>query len=103
MSEIAKSKVQMFGAWCGIAYLVLLFIGWGAVAGFLPPTHPGDDAAQIGHLYHADFTQIRIGMVIVMFAALAFIPFVGVMAQRISRIEGGPGVLTYTFLLGGAG
>ena len=89
--------------WCAVAYLVLLFIGWGAVAGFLPPTHPLDDARQIGQLYDADFTRIRIGMVIVMFAALVFVPFVAVMAQYISRIEGGPGVLTYTFLLGGAG
>lgn len=103
MTEIFKSRLQGFGAWCAIAYLVLLFIGWGAIAGFLPPTHPTDDAGQIGRLYDADFTRIRVGMVIVMFAALAFVPFVAVMAQRIARIEGGAGVLTYTFLLGGAG
>jgi hypothetical protein len=103
MSEIVKSRIQMFGVWCAIAYLVLLFIGWGATAGFLPPTHPLDDAGQIGHLYHADFTRIRIGMLIVMLAALVFVPFVAVMAQHISRIEGGPGVLTYTFVIGGVG
>src|SRR5262245_45697489 len=93
----------MFGAWCAIAYLVLLFIGWGAVAGFLPPTHPLDDAGQIAQLYDSDFTRIRIGMLIVMLCALVFVPFVAVMAQHISRIEGGPGTLTYIFLLGGVG
>ncbi|HEX6389308.1 MAG TPA: hypothetical protein VFZ89_07675 [Solirubrobacteraceae bacterium] len=103
MDALVRSRIQMFGVSCGVAYLVLLFIGWGAVAGFLPPTHPLDDAAQIGQLYDADFTRIRIGMVIVMFAALAFIPFAAVVAQHLSRIEGGAGVLTYTFLLGAAG
>jgi hypothetical protein len=103
MSDLSKSKVQMFGVWCGVAYLVLLFIGWAGVAGFLPPTHPTDSATQIGALYDADYTRIRIGMVIVMFAALVFVPFAAVMAQFVSRIEGGAGVLTYTFLLGAAG
>ena len=103
LSEAVKSRIQLFGAWCAIAYLVLLFVGWGGVAGFLPPTHPMDDAGQIAQLYDSDFTRIRIGMVIVMFAALVFVPFVAVMAQYISRVEGGPGVLTYSFLLGGAG
>ena len=103
LDSATKSKIQMFGAWCAIGYLVLVFTGWGAVAGFLPPTDPTDNAAQIGQLYEADFTRIRAGMLIVMFAAVVFIPFVAVMAQFIARIEGGPGVLTYTFLLGGAG
>jgi hypothetical protein len=103
VSDSFKSRMQMFGAWCAIGYLVLLGIGWAAVAGFLPPTHPLDDAGQIGQLYDSDFTRIRMGMVIVMFAALVFVPFVAVMAQQISRVEGGPGVLTYSFLLGGAG
>jgi hypothetical protein len=93
----------MFGVWCGVAYLVLLFIGWGAAAGFLPPTHPSDSAAQIAKLFGEDHTRIRIGMVVIMVAALAFIPFAAVCAQYVSRVEKGPGVLTYTFLLSAAG
>lgn len=103
MDVRVKSRIEMFGVWCAVAYLALLFVGWGAVAGFLPPTHPLDDAAQIAQLYDADFTRIRIGMIIVMVAALAFMPFAAVVARYISRVEGGPGVLTYTFLLGAAG
>ena len=34
----------------------------GAIAGFLPPTAPSADAAQIAALYHSDYTRIRIGM-----------------------------------------
>ncbi|WP_156766424.1 hypothetical protein [Mycobacterium sp. E2327] len=103
MEPLTKSRIQMFGVWCAIGYLAALFIGWGAIAGFLPPTAPSADAAQIAALYHGDYTRIRIGMLVVMVSALIFIPFVAVTSQFIARIEGTAGVLTYTFLLGGAG
>ena len=35
-----QAKLRLFGAWCGPAYLCLLFVGWGAFAGFLPPVAP---------------------------------------------------------------
>jgi hypothetical protein len=103
MSNMARSRIQMFGLWCGFGYLALLLIRWGAVAGFLPPTHPIDGAVKIGQLYGSDHTRIRIGMLIVMIAALVFIPFAAVMSHYIARIERGTGVLTYSFLLGAAG
>lgn len=103
MEPLTKSRIQMFGVWCAIGYLVALFIGWGAIAGFLPPTAPSADAAQIAALYQGDYTRIRIAMLVVMLAALIFIPFAAVTSQFIARIEGTAGVLTYTFLLGAAG
>jgi hypothetical protein len=103
MEALTKSRVQMFGLWCGIAYLAVLFVGWGAFAGFLPPTAPSADSGQIAALYESDYTRIRIGMLIVMLAALVFIPFAAAVSQFIARIEGTAGVLTYTFLLGAAG
>jgi len=103
LDPLTKSKIQMFGVWCAIIYLALLFVGWGGVAGFLPPTAPSAGPGQIAALYAGNFTRIRIGMLTVMLAALVFIPFAAVMSQFIARIEGTAGVLTYTFLLGAAG
>lgn len=104
MNALTKSKLQMLGAWCAIGYLVTVFIGWGGIAGLLfPPTPPSNTVEQIQALYQASYTQIRIGMVLVMISALVMIPFTAVMSQFISRIEGGAGVLTYSFLLGAAG
>jgi hypothetical protein len=103
MDPLAKSRVQMFGVWCAIGYLILVFGGWGAMAGFLPPTPPSAGPDQIAAIYDDDFTRIRIGMLIVMLSALVFIPFAAVVSQFIARIEGTAGVLTYTFLLGAAG
>jgi hypothetical protein len=103
MDSLTKSHIQMFGAWCAIVYLAVVLIGVGAFARFLPPTAPSAGADQVAALYHSDFTGIRIGMLMVMFAALVFIPFGAVMSQFIARIEGTAGVLTYTFVLGAAG
>ena len=102
MDDLTKNKIQMFGAWCGFGFLAFIFTGW-VVAGFLPPQSPSSSAQAVGALFASDYTQIRIGMVLVMFSALAFIPFGAVMTQFIARVEGGPGVLTYTIALGGVG
>ncbi|OBI21397.1 hypothetical protein A5712_15355 [Mycobacterium sp. E2327] len=103
MDPLTKSRIQMFGVWCGIAYLATVFIGFGAFAGFIPPTAPSADAGHIAALYLSDHTRIRIGMLVLMLAALIFIPFAAVLSQFIARIEGSAGVLAYTFLLGAAG
>jgi hypothetical protein len=103
MRASAKTKLNLFGAWCAIGYLITVFGGWGLCAGFLPPVSPSAGAEEIASLFAADLTRIRIGMVIVMFSALIFIPFVAVIAKFIARIEDGAGVLTYTWLLGGVG
>ncbi|MCX2930064.1 hypothetical protein ORI20_07255 [Mycobacterium sp. CVI_P3] len=103
MGTIAKSRIQLFGAWCGVIYTLLIFGGWGIVAGLLPPIAPSAGPEQVARLFAEDTMRIRVGMIIVMFSALMLFPFVAVIAQMIARIEGGAGVLTYTFLLGGAG
>lgn len=103
MDALTKSRVMMAGAWGAIGYLVLLFLGWGAVAGFLPPTPPSAGAEHVVALIQSDHTRIRIGMVLVMFAAFVFIPYAAAAAHYVARIEGGAGILTYTLLLGAAG
>ena len=103
MDPLTKSRIELVGAWCAVGYLVLVFSGWGLVPGFLPPTPPSASAAQIAALYDVDYTRIRIGMLLLMLAALVFIPFAAVMTQFIARVEGTASVLAYTFLLGAAG
>jgi MFS family permease len=78
-------------------------LGWALIAGFLPPHRPYADARAIAEIFAEDRIRIRIGMVMVMFGALILIPFTAVISQFLARIEGRPGVLTYTALLGGAG
>ena len=103
MDATTKSKIQMFGAWCGVLYVLFVVVGWIIVAGFFPLHLPGASAAEINAVFQADHQRIRAGMIIVMFAAMIMIPFAAVISHYLSRVEGGPGVLTYSALLGGAG
>lgn len=103
MIAATQSSIRMFGAWCGVAYIVSLLIGWWLFAGFLPAPPPTTTPEAVVALFGERTAMIRIGMVIVMFSALIFIPFAATIAHYLARIEGGSGVLSYSALLGGAG
>jgi hypothetical protein len=103
MSPTAKTKFKMFAAYCGLFYMGALLIGWWLVAGFLPPIPPAMGAEAVAGIFRADYTQIRVGMVIVMWAAFIFIPFAALVSHYLARIEGGYGALAGSALLGGAG
>lgn len=98
-----QSRIRMFGAWCGPFYIIGLLLGWWIFAGFLPAPPPTITPEEVAAMFQSNATFIRIGMVIVMYSALIFIPFAATIAYFLSRIEGGPGVLTYTAVLGGCG
>jgi hypothetical protein len=103
MDTAAQSKLQMFGAWCGIYYLILLIAGWAIIAGFIPPHHPYATADAIAQIFASDTLRIRTGMVITMFGAMILIPFTAVVSQFLARVEGQAGLLSYSALLGGSG
>ncbi|WP_156103327.1 hypothetical protein [Sphingobium herbicidovorans] len=103
MSASARRAIQRFGATSGYWYVALLLLGWVAVAGFVPPHRPSAGAEEIAAVYQGNVTRIQLGMIIVMIGAAMCAPFTAILAQYISRIEGGPGVLTYSIVLGGIG
>lgn len=98
-----RPGVLTFAIWCGLGYILLLGIGWGAIAGFFPITPPGAGQAEAVAVFADDPTRIRVGMVTVMLGALVLIPFGAVIAYVVKRVEGGAGVLTFSVLLGTAG
>jgi hypothetical protein len=98
-----QAKLRLFGAWCGPGYLLLLFVGWGAFAGFLPPVSPSRTAAEVAQIIQGNTNGIRIGMVLLMWSAGVFIFFAAAIGQFLSKIEGGAGVLTYGVVIGGCG
>jgi hypothetical protein len=102
MTKETQSNLQLIAAWCGFWYIVVVLIGWGLVAGFLPPIHPSAPQSAIATTFMSDYFRIRFGMILTMFAALVFIPFTAVLCQYLARIEGRVGILSFSALLGGA-
>lgn len=104
MNTHSKQRLQSIGIWSGVLYVVGIVGGWGFIARFiLPPHSPTTPASDIVKIYQEHTTSIRIGMVVVMFAALLAIFFSASIAHCIAKVEGGVGVLTFVALLGGAG
>jgi hypothetical protein len=96
-------KLRLVGAWSAIAYIVLLSIGFWLLADFIPAHSPTATAEEIAQLYAENRTGIRIGMILEMFAAMAYIPLTACIAYYISRVEGHVGMLTITQALSGMG
>jgi hypothetical protein len=103
MNHGARSSIQLFSAYCGLLYMAALVFGWGWLGGFLPPWQPTMSPNEVAGLFAADQTRMRMSMVVVMYAAMIFLPFAALISHFLSRIEGGMGVLSGTALLGGAG
>jgi hypothetical protein len=89
-------------AWSGIAFIILIAIGFWGLADFIPPPSPHDSAAQIAHFFREHKTGIRFGMIISMMASGLLGPFVAVITVQMRRIEGRHSVLAYTWLALGA-
>jgi hypothetical protein len=83
--------------------MIAILFGWGMIGGFILPWSPSTDVAQVAHVFQAEYTRIRIGMIFLMIAAMVFIPFAAVLSQLLARVEGSAGVLAYSMLLGAAG
>ncbi len=97
-----SKKIQMFGAWSGLYYVLLLVIGWAILPGFLPPHDPAAEGNMVVQNYYDDyFLRIKIGMIFTMFAAVIYLPFSAVTALVIKKIEGEVGMLTMLQLMGG--
>ena len=94
-------REQLFGVWSGGIYCALLFLGWW-IAGFIPPPSPVEGAGQIAEMYQTNTMQIRIGMVIVMFSAMFYMPWTAIQAYFITRINGRVGMLTWCQIMAGS-
>lgn len=99
----ADTKLSLWrqATWSGYIYIAFLMVGLWALAGFFPSQPPSWSAEQITAVYRDNVWGIRIGMVLVLFGSMFYIPWSATLAKLISRAEGGPGLLTYCQLMAG--
>jgi hypothetical protein len=75
-------------AWAGVAAIVIILLGQGAIAHYVPPPGPQDSRAQILNLYVEHHDRIRIGLIVATFGAALLGPWVTAIAIQMKRIEG---------------
>lgn len=81
-------RTQLMCAWCSPVATVMWLIGFGAIAGFIPPPSPGDSALEVQTMYREDATGIRAGLFVTMMGAALIGPFVASISSQMRRIEG---------------
>jgi hypothetical protein len=88
LADIVKSRrIQVFSAWCGPAFAVLLFGGWGLMAGFIPLISPADSAAQVAGAWRDHHTITLLGLTFAMFGIALTLPFYLVISVQMRRTE----------------
>lgn len=100
-STVSASN-QRLCLWLGMAMMPLFFLGFGVLAGFIPPPSPAADPVAIARTYEEDRTAFRIGMLIATAAAALLTFFFAVIAAQMGRIEGPVRALTYVQVIAGA-
>ena len=99
VSKQLEKRIQLFGAWSAIIYVVLLFGGWWPVANFFPLHEPSAGSDEILQIFAEDHVRIRLGMLMIMWAAVFCLPLGAALSQEVRKIEGNGRILTYTLLL----
>jgi hypothetical protein len=88
LADIVKSRrIQVFCAWCGPLFAVLLFGGWGLLAGFIPLVSPHASPAHIAHLWRSHDTLKLLGLTLAMFGIALTLPFCLVISVQMRRTE----------------
>jgi len=88
LRDIEKSrKIQTFCVWCGPAFVVCLFGGWGLLGGFIPLIPPSNAPADVAARYLENPTLHRIGLIIAMTGIFLTIPFFLAISMQMRRTE----------------
>jgi hypothetical protein len=95
--DMAMQRVCLY---CGLAFPLIFFLGWGLISGFMLPLHaPGDSAQEIQDFYADNPTPIRIGLILGVFSAAFIAPFGALVGMHMRRIEGRFSPLAYSEML----
>jgi uncharacterized membrane protein YidH (DUF202 family) len=88
LSDIVKSRrIQVFSAWCGPAFAVLLFGGWGLMAGFIPLISPHDTLQQVAGAWRDHHFLTLFGLTLAMFGIALLLPFYLGISMQMRRAE----------------
>jgi hypothetical protein len=94
-------KLRILGVWSAAAFFLLWLIGFVFFAQWIPPIPPSATATQVADLFQARSVPIRVGMVLMSFGAVFYLPWTMVLSQLIKEIEGRSYFLAGTQLAAG--
>lgn len=88
------SQTQVVMAWCGPAFTLCLFGGWGLLGGFIPLVPATDSATEVAAHYANNRELHLVGLTIAMAGAFLTLPFSLVVSLQLRRAERGFPIMT---------
>ena len=81
--------------------MLLFVVGFWFIAGLVPPPSAADGALRIADFYHANASQLRLGLLLAMIATPLAVPFTVLLTQQLKRSDPRVAPLAYTQLICG--
>jgi hypothetical protein len=91
----------MFGVWSAAAFMLVWLIGFGIIAGWIPPLAPATGAPDVANMFASHSTRILAGMVCMTLGAVLYLPWTMLLSDLIKEIEGKSFFLSGTQLAAG--
>lgn len=90
---------QRLCVWCGPIMAIVWVTSFATLARLIPPPNPRDTPQEVVARFAHHTTEIRIGLIISLFACALLVPFGAAIAAQMRRIEGRRSVLAETQLV----
>jgi len=81
-------RTKILGVWSAAAFFIFWVVGFVVFAQWVPPLPPSWSAAHVAQLFRARSVPIRVGMVLMSFGAVFYLPWTVVLSTLIKQIEG---------------
>ena len=94
-------KLRILGVWSAAAFFLLWLISFVFFAQSIPPIPPSANANEVADLFQARSVPIRVGMVLMSFGTVFYLPWSMVLADLVKEIEGKSNFLSGTMLAAG--
>lgn len=93
-----NAKMQRVCAWSGVACTLLWLAGFWPLAHGFAPHPPTWGAAEVAAFYRTDTNLIRMGLIILGFGSVLYLPWCAAITTQMRRIEGPHSVLAWSQL-----
>jgi len=85
-----NTKLQLWCTWSIVPFIFFYLIGFGFIAGFLPPQLPSMSTADIFTFYQSNRLDIQVGQLIALTSSGFMLTWPAAVSAQMARIEKGP-------------
>lgn len=89
-----NNRLEMIGAWSGLAYVMVFGLGWMILAQFFPPISPAAGPAEVAQIFQERRIPLMLASVIMMVSVVVILPCSALLLLISHKIEQRVGMIT---------